>query len=561
MSGFSKPRLRAALVAGAAFAACVSVAAPAASAQQIASAPLAQVDPWSVGWLGRADGALSNTIWSDTDAATLAPLFADLKPFAMSPAARAVLRRVLLSAARPPSGEPDLLPERLRLLEQSGEGARAADLRRRFAQTEWGKTGERFVSELDLAAGHNETACARVAQRRADDAVWLRVRALCLAIAKDFDAAAIVVEQALQQEDNADGWLLSAIETMREPLRTKPQGRYGSAFEAAVSVAAGLATPGNAFASTPADVAAAVAQHGAASPDQKRAALRVAVDAGRLNAEQTLAVVEALLPKEAAAPRAGAPRTATDFLNFALAAREAEEPSARAAAYAAALKAADSATDARIAALALSAAIRTLPKTEDTVVHAEPFARAALLAGDVRQARDWRGLMDNLPDDKVDIWASSRIDLMLSFAANDEKNAREILETLLDSVPAAPATAPRSPTAAQRQAELRRIENTRILFLYVGAGRSLPPAARATLGGQRTAGRGVPDAALARIQAAAEGSAGGEALIGIVGQLGPDVSALSFAGLADLLTLLRRLTFEKEADAVALEALQVWKAL
>jgi hypothetical protein len=43
--------------------------------------------------------------------------------------------------------------------------------------------------------------------------------------------------------------------------------------------------------------------------------------------------------------------------------------------------------------------------------------------------------------------------------------------------------------------------------------------------------------------------------------MGPDTSALSFAGLADLLSLLRKAGFEKEADAIALESLQVWKAL
>jgi hypothetical protein len=43
--------------------------------------------------------------------------------------------------------------------------------------------------------------------------------------------------------------------------------------------------------------------------------------------------------------------------------------------------------------------------------------------------------------------------------------------------------------------------------------------------------------------------------------LGPDVSAVSFAGLADVLTQLRRVGFEKDVDAIALEALQVWKAL
>ena len=52
-----------------------------------------------------------------------------------------------------------------------------------------------------------------------------------------------------------------------------------------------------------------------------------------------------------------------------------------------------------------------------------------------------------------------------------------------------------------------------------------------------------------------------EAALAILGQLGPDVSALSFAGLADLLTQLREIGMIADADAIALEAMQVWKAL
>lgn len=562
MSGRTR---RPATLAGAAALAFALATATPSSSQTVAAAPLGATDPWGVGWLGRADGALSATIWSDADAATLQPLFADLKPLALSPAGRAVLRRVLLSSARGPSGEPDLITERLRLLEQAGETGRSADLRRRFAKTPWGLSGDRLASDMDLVAGNNETGCARVAARRADDAVWMSMRALCLALTGNFDAAALAAEQAAAPDGKSDGWLLSALETMREPLKTRPAGRYGSAFEAAVSVAAGLAAPANAFAATPADVAAAVARHPAASADQKRGALRVAVDAGVLKPDEVLGVLDDIAESQkASSPAAGArsaQRPSADFLTLALAARQAGEAPAKAAAYAAALKAADNATDARIAALALNAAIKALPKSDATVLNAETFARASLLAGDVRQASEWRRLMDDLPADKADAWGAARIDLMLSYAAGDTKDAGSILNTLLDSLPAAPATPPKTLTPAQRQADLRRIENTRVLFLYVGTGRVLTPPARAVLATQRTAGRGVPDAALARIQAAAEGKAEGEALIAIVAQLGPDVSALSFAGLADLLTQLRGIGFDREANAIALEALQVWKAI
>ena len=77
----------------------------------------------------------------------------------------------------------------------------------------------------------------------------------------------------------------------------------------------------------------------------------------------------------------------------------------------------------------------------------------------------------------------------------------------------------------------------------------------------RTAGRGVPDGALARIQSALDASAYGEGALAAIAQIGPDASAVSFAGLADLLAALRSAGLEKDANAIALEALQPWKAL
>jgi glyoxylase-like metal-dependent hydrolase (beta-lactamase superfamily II) len=116
-------------------------------------------------------------------------------------------------------------------------------------------------------------------------------------------------------------------------------------------------------------------------------------------------------------------------------------------------------------------------------------------------------------------------------------------------------------TPATRQIAIRRIEVTRALFLYVGAGRDLSPAQRTLLAAQRSVGRSVPDAALARIEAALAAKSTGEAALAAIAQLGPDPSALSFSNLADLMTYLTRAGLGADADAIALEALQVWKAI
>ncbi|MDP3739928.1 MAG: hypothetical protein Q8R02_21255, partial [Hyphomonadaceae bacterium] len=359
-------------------------------------------------------------------------------------------------------------------------------------------------------------------------------------------------------------WLLAAISAMDPAVKARPEGRYTNAFEAAVSVAARLSVPVNGFAATPGDVAAAVVQHPGATLEQKRAALRPALDAGKI---KPLDVLTTLVAKDETPSKAGAARAApnappkTDFLGMALTAFANPEakPDARSAAYAAALKSADTPSDFRLAAAALSEAIKALPKGE---TNAETFSRAALSLGDTKQATDWRKAMD----EKADPWAAARIDLMLSYTGPAAKPG-EILDRLVAALPplpdpnAAKPAKPPAPTPQSRQLDLRRIENTRALFLFTGTGRALTPDQRALLGSQKSAGRGVSDAAIARIASAADQDANGEAMLASIALLGSDTSALSFAGLSDVLTQMRRIGLDKDADAIALESLQVWKAL
>ncbi len=525
---------------------------------QVSSAPLAQVDPWGVGWLGRSDGPLPTSLWTNTDSDALAPLFAATQPLQLSPAARDALRRIVLSSARSPAGGAALIPERLRLLEQLGETDRSIDLRKRFPAADWGKSADRLASEYDLVHSRATPACARVADKRADDPQWMAVRAFCFALAKDFTSATLMGENLPPGPDGkSDAWLLAAISAMDPAVKSRPQGRYGNAFEAAVSIAAKLTVPANAFASTPSDIAAAVVLHPSATLEQKRAALRPALDSDRIKPADVLAILTA---KDETPNRQRAPNPRTDFLPMALAAvaNAKATPEAKSAAIAAALKAADTQSEFHLAASALAEAIKTLPRTGPAAANAETFARAALALDDARHAAAWREAMD----EKADPWAAARLDLMLSYASSSADTFGEILDRLIAALPPAPETPAKSAaTPAARQLDLRRIETTRALFLFAGTGRALDSSQRALLASQRSAGRGVSDAAIARIAAAIDQKAQGEAALAAISLLGPDTSALSFAGLADLLTQLRAVGFEEEANALALESLQVWKAL
>ncbi len=559
-----------------------ALAAPAgmtASAQPTKAAPvttsqLGQIDSWGVGWLGKADGPMPANIWANTTADALKPLFSALQPSQLSPAGRAAVRRVMLSSAKTPPDGAVLAPERLRLIEQVGETEHSIDLRKKFPDTDWGKLGDRIASDYELSQGRQQTACARAADRRGDDPVWMPVRALCYAVAGDFKGASLVSEQISSGDDKWDAWLLAALSTIQAPgqtsSKTRPDGRYDTAYEAAVSIAAKLPVPANGMAATPADIAASIVMHPSATIEQKRAALIPALEGGKIKAADVLAVLALKDETPATAPAAkpGVKRAAPqpDFLDLALAANAVADatPDAKATAFTVALKSADTAGEFKLAAVALLDAVKALPKSDATLPNAETFARAALAAGDMKEAGAWRKLLDTTPADKADAWASARIDLLIAFAS-DAPKAGAILDKMIDAVPPLPEggapVASKAATPQQRQQDLRRIENTRVMFLFAGMGRDLSPDQRALLATQKAAGRGVSDAALTRIASAADQDANGEAGLAAIGLLGSDVSALSFAGLADILKELRRAGFDRDASAIALEALQPWKAL
>jgi len=547
------------LLAAAALA--VALWAPA-SAQQVTSGSLPQTDPWGVGWLGANDAPLPTSIWSNTNEAALTPLFSALKPRELAPSARQALRRLMMSKAMSPGGV-TLIPERLRVLEELGEHESAADLRRRYPQAEWGKLADRASAEFDLARGNKDAGCSLATRQAAADAAWKSIRALCAALGGDAGAASMLAEQVAATDATNGLWLLSALAAINAPELKKPEGRYGSPFEAAVSVAAKLPVPANGFAATSADIAVAIATSANAKPAQRRAALRPAIEGGKLKPTDVRAVL--LLPQETAPAPARGATPKPDLLRTALAisGEATSTPGARAAAYAAALKGAETSTDARVAAMGLLEAIKALPRNEETLVYADAFARASLVAGDAAHAGEWRKLLGTLAKEKQDDWAVARLDLMLGLAGAKTDKPADLLDKMIAATQpkTGSATAGAAASAGEQQLAIRRIENARVLFLHVGLGRELTGEQRSVLSSSRTAGRGVPDAAIARVTAAARQDADGEAALAVIGQLGNDVSVLSFAGLAALIAQLNVIGMGKDADAIALEAMQVWKPL
>ena len=177
-----------------------------------------------------------------------------------------------------------------------------------------------------------------------------------------------------------------------------------------VSIAAGRAAG--------ADIAAAIALNTKATTEQRRAAMRTAFNGGKLKAADLLAIASLKdeTPAAKAPARGAAPRP--DYLAQAIAASADKKmtPDAKATAYVAAVRSAETLADGQLIAMALSSAIKALPRDDATLPYAEPLARAALLANDVKLAAEWRKHLGAMAKDKQDAWAVARLDLMLSYA-------------------------------------------------------------------------------------------------------------------------------------------------
>jgi hypothetical protein len=527
---------------------------------QVSSAPPAQVDAWGVGWIGSNEGAVPSTFWANTNAETLGPLMASIQPRELAPSGAAVLGRILMSRGKGPAGATDITAERIRLLEQLGQTENAIELRKRYSGADWGKPGERLSAEWELLLGNDAAGCAVARGKPATDADWMPARALCGALAKDTAATSLATEQIARSNEQLGVWLIGALGAINSPGLKKPDGRYASPLEASISTRAKLSVPNNAFNGVTADIAAQVALNKDATNEQRRAAMRPAFYGGKIKAADVLAILA--LKDEAAKPAARGAKP--DYLALALAASADKDakPEARATAYAAALRAAETLNDGRLIAAVLAPSIKALPKNDATLPYADALARAALMAGDERLAADWRKHLGTLAKDKQDAWVTARIDLMLALAGASTEKLSPILNRMIAAAPYPdPGAQSKSATSGEQQLAVRRIENTRALFLAAGLQRDLTADQRALLSAQRTAGRGVSDAAIARITAAARQDAKAEAALATIAQLGPDVSALSFAGLSDLLSQLVTIGLTDDANAIALEALQVWKAL
>jgi len=169
----------------AALAASCLLAAPA-LAQDISSEPLRPLDPLDAGALSRDAGALPETLWAGSTAASAKAALNAVPAGIVSPTVNDLLRRTLASGGEPPEGgvgDSDLAAARLLTLWRAGFVSEVSAIAARTPNLETAPLLSRVKAEADLALGEIDDACEaenRLEEGR-NDLFWLQLRAICQA--------------------------------------------------------------------------------------------------------------------------------------------------------------------------------------------------------------------------------------------------------------------------------------------------------------------------------------------------------------------------------------------
>jgi hypothetical protein len=367
----------------------------------IVASELAEVDPFVVGALSQAEGALPTTLWSGSDLAGVAEAASRAPGETGFLAASQMAARALLSAGPAPSGpgtRRDAARERLGALLDLGR-VDAVDL---------------IVSAVPRGLDEPELAALAVQARLAknqlgpacrvgdaltngrDGAFWLRLRTACYAWSGESAAAQLTLDLAIEADDQiADEdfvtWIFAAAS--RTLPRNPPAPR--DALEGALAQSAGYDFNLETLERLP--LLSAV---GLLGDDDVAAEVRAlaALRAARTGAATPAKLAEALdelpappdaSPAELIAAAAEQSPPAADALLRRAAMAENAGPYEAAQAIDAALARAQSPTDFILTARTLADALAALPASAELVDHAPRFALAAAAIGDKRLAYAW----------------------------------------------------------------------------------------------------------------------------------------------------------------------------
>ena len=518
---------------------------------------LADVDPSVVGLLDESQGGLGTTMWAGSDRTRVERLLPRLPMGTLSPAMQDLARRLLLSTAEVPLGQPQV-PSLLGLrVERLMAGGRVADVNELLRLAAASLDDPAFArAEVDgfLLEGNNSAACEKVSNmvRGGASTYWIKNLAFCRALEND-TASVNLALALLRDQGGAD----EAFFTLISALSDNPGITLASLIDPeplhiAMMRAAGKTMPADAVAGAQPAILAAIAEVPNATIDTRLEAAERAEGAGAITAAKLGQIYEAVqfTPVELhnavqraqgqSGPRVNALLYQVAKISTATIARAAALQST----WSLARQTGGFGTSARVN----LDATRTMHAAPEVVWVAGDAARALLAAGDSASAWEW-------------------LDLALSEAAEGNPSAEGIavglwpLMQMADPEGAFMRDAERAQNWWEQfsaNASPESLEQMALLFTLYGAlGSPVPDQAWDPLFDAPLTVEGyMPSPAVQRgLDEASRSGRKGETVLlallslGDVGTVGADP-----ATLFDVISALRRVGLADEARAIALEA-------
>jgi hypothetical protein len=374
------------------------------SGPRVTVSDLAAIDPAGAGLLSNGSGGFPSSLWSGSARPAVASRIAQLPAAPNSPAMQNLTKRVLLSQGNPPAGEtppdePSFLALRLQKLVASGLIDEAAMLGAQSARTD--SFARQASAEAMLLQGRDADACSDATSLRqsSNDPYWLKLRVFCHLIEKDEQAATLTLNVMRERNFNDDAFFTLADVVMNGgPANVTIPAPSG--LHLAMMRKAGASAPAASLAGwVPATqlLAQQFAEPAVRLTAIERAALASVIPIDELRQAYQ---AESFTPDQLDDPEEWAkklPAARGNALYFrSITARTV--PSARAAAFAAALQRAESQNRFALFA-ALSAGIaQQMAPSQDTAWLAPSVARVLLYARRDKAAEQWLTVMNSPTD-------------------------------------------------------------------------------------------------------------------------------------------------------------------
>lgn len=551
------------------FGAIAAISLPATAQSTFESSGLGDIDPWGVGTLARSDGALPNTLWSNSDPEVLDDLFMRTNPRSMSPVARELVARAVLSSARRPDGADgdQLLRKRLNIIENFGD----LDVITEFVRQMNGVNGVPSAFELDVdrqfARGNLASACSTVRATSQTSSYILNARAVCFALEGNIDSAELALELA-REDGNQDIWFVKTIGMMGiENPRSKPEPKYDSGLKLALTLGADLDIPEGGFPGLHPALAAELANRSDIPRDLRIRAADIAAFAGvmDLNAYREVYRTEPMrirarvptitgetivIPENEGEENPNPPVNPLDeALQASINPMMTEDE--KAVAYRRAILSSRGDLDRyRVTALTLMPEVQKLRTPDVFLRHGDVFALAAAVANEPGLASRFlnRSVVEGgpEPDEFFIAWL----------------NGIEILSGRDRSPQSALAVTTRLAETADEKTAIRAVQ---MIHMIMTLGGPASPEARQFLQSAPaevfTAGTDASSKDIFLARAALESDALGEGAMRTALLIGRDPSALNMFALADLVDALKDNGFEDLARDLALEGIRYHRPL